>query len=207
MKKAVLLALLLLIPTNLFAQRLNETNTDVYDGNVKVGASASSSYQFKANMDGGGDVSVARYGLSVGTRLPVSEQTSLGIVVNYLREDFDFSGANAFPVQKPWGGINNIGLGTGLRYKLSEQWSISGGPMVHSAGEVRGKVRRFPHVRRHRADNVHGKQRPAHRAWGRGVLQAVGDADFPVPLYFLEDHGPAETRECIHPGRCRAYRP
>jgi len=33
------------------------------DENARFSVSASSSYQFKSNLDGGGDVSIARYGI------------------------------------------------------------------------------------------------------------------------------------------------
>ena len=136
MKKAALLFLLLLLPANLLAQTLDPQSLEE---KARFSTYAASSYQFKSGMDGGGDVSIARYGVAAGGSVPLGNQTTLGIRLNYLREDFDFSGANTFPVQKPWGGINHLGLRVGLGYKLNDQWSIGGGPVVNSAGESGAK--------------------------------------------------------------------
>ncbi len=84
-------------------------------------------------------MSVSRYGMSVGSRVSLNDRTKLGIAVNYLREEFDFSGTNAFPVQKPWGAINHLGMGLRLGFKLNDQWSIGGGPVINSAGETGAK--------------------------------------------------------------------
>ena len=84
---------MLLLPANLFAQTFDPQGPG---DKVRVSASASSSYQFKTGMDGGGDVTIARYGVAVGSGVPLSDQANFGIRVNYLREEFDFSGTNAF---------------------------------------------------------------------------------------------------------------
>lgn len=59
----VSLAFFLLMPAHLFGQMMKPPNTIE---KARISASASSSYQFKTNMDGGGDVSIARYGISAG---------------------------------------------------------------------------------------------------------------------------------------------
>ncbi len=99
MKKVALLVFLMLIPANLFGQVAGPRSVDE---NARFSASASSSYQFKSGMDGGGDISIARYGVGVGGSAPLSDRTGVSARLNFLREDYDFSGANGFPVQKPW---------------------------------------------------------------------------------------------------------
>jgi len=58
-----ILTLLLLMPAILLGQMARPL---AIDENARFSASASSSYQFKASLDGGGDVSIAHYGVRVG---------------------------------------------------------------------------------------------------------------------------------------------
>ncbi len=132
MKKIVLLAFLLLIPASLFGQTMNPHGVDE---NARFFASASSSYQFKAGMDNGGDMSIARYGIGVGGGAPLSDSTGLGVRMSYLREEFSFSETNGLLVRKPWGQINHASFAARLGYKLNDKWNIGAGPVVQSAGE------------------------------------------------------------------------
>jgi hypothetical protein len=127
-----LLAFLLLIPANLFGQMASPLTIDE---NARLSASASSSYQFKSNLDGGGDVSIVRYGVAVGGSTPLSDRTAVGVRVTYDREEYNFSDARGFVVSNPWSQINRLGLGMRLGYRLTDQWSVGGGPMVQYAGE------------------------------------------------------------------------
>lgn len=127
-----LLAFFLLIPANLFGQIASPLTIDE---KARFSASASSSYQFKSNLDGGGDVSIAHYGISVGGAAPLTDRAGLGVSMSYNREEYNFSNANGFLVQNPWSQINRLSLAMRLRYKLTDQWSISGGPVVQHAGE------------------------------------------------------------------------
>ena len=127
-----LLAFLLLIPANLFGQMASPLTIDE---NARLSAYASSSYQFKSNLDGGGDVSIARYGIGVGGAMPLSDRFGLGVRVTYDREEYNFSNALGFAASNPWNQINRLGLGMRLGYRLTDQWSVGGGPMVQYAGE------------------------------------------------------------------------
>jgi len=127
-----LLAFLLLIPANLFGQM--EIPMTI-DENAKFSASASSSYQFKSNLDGGGDVSIANYGIGVGGAVSLTDKAGIGIRMSYVREEYNFSKDNGFLVQNPWGQINHLDLTTRLGYRLTDQWSIGGGPVIQYAGE------------------------------------------------------------------------
>jgi hypothetical protein len=101
----------------------------------RLSASVSSAYQFKSNMDGGGDVSIAHYGVGIGGGIPLGERAVLGMHMNYAVEDYHFSDANVFPVQKPWGQINRVGFSMLLGGRLTEKWSIGAGPVIQYAGE------------------------------------------------------------------------
>jgi hypothetical protein len=127
-----LLAFLLLIPVNLFGQ---VASPSTINESVRISASVSSSHQFKSSMDGGGDVSISNYAAGVGGEKPLSDKAGLAIRVSYDREEYNFSNAKGFLVQNPWTQINRLGLSMRLRYTLTDQWSIGGGPVVQHAGE------------------------------------------------------------------------
>ena len=126
------LAFLLLIPANLFAQMASPLTIDE---NARFSASASSSYQFKSNLDGGGDVSIARFGIGISGSTPLNDKTGLGVRMTYDREEYNFSNPRGFAVSDPWNQINRLGLGMRLGYKLNDQWRVGGGPIVQYAGE------------------------------------------------------------------------
>jgi len=130
--KWALLSLLVTMPTNLFAQMMSPW---AMEENFKLSISASSAYQFKSDLSGGGDVSVSRYALAIGGTRPISEKVGLGVRMSYELDDYNFSNANSLSAQNPWGNINRLGLGMRLAYKLTDQWSISGGPVIQSSGE------------------------------------------------------------------------
>lgn len=123
---------LVTIPTNLFAQNVNP---GAIEENLKLSMSASSAYQFKSGLSGGGDVSVSRYGLAIGGTKPISEKVGLGVRMSYELDDYNFSSANGLSATNPWGNINRLGLGVRLTYKVTDLWNISGGPMIQSSGE------------------------------------------------------------------------
>jgi len=128
---AVLL-LLLANPTVLLAQIM--VPMDIGEGR-RFSASAASSYQFKSDVTGGGDMSVSRYSLMVGGSGPVSDKISLGFRAAYELEDYNFSNLKAFPTANPWNKIDRVGLSARLSYKLTENWGLHAGPIVQYAGE------------------------------------------------------------------------
>jgi hypothetical protein len=86
-------------------------------------------------MDGGGDVSISHYAAGVGGEKPLGDKAGLAVRVSYDREEYNFSNAKGFLVQNPWTQINRLGLNMRLRYNLTDQWSMGGGPVVQHAGE------------------------------------------------------------------------
>ena len=71
-----ILTFLLLMPANLLGQMARPLTIDE---NARLSASASSSYQLKSGLDGGGDVSIAHYGVRVGGAAPLSDRNWLGL--------------------------------------------------------------------------------------------------------------------------------
>jgi len=128
----LLLIFLILTPASLLAQVANPLTTDK---NARYSASLSASYQFKSNLDGGGDASIAHYGVAVGNEKSLGDNIGLGVRLNYEREEYNFSNTYSYLVPKPWGQINRVGLSMRLGYKLTDQWSLGGGPVVQYAGE------------------------------------------------------------------------
>ena len=127
-----LLVFSLLIPANLFGQMASPL---VIGESSRFSASASSSYQFKSNLDGGGDVSVSHYGIGFGGAAPLTGRVGVGVRMSYDRAEYSFSSPNGFPVRNPWGQINRLGLTMQAGYQLNDQWSIGGGPVLQHAGE------------------------------------------------------------------------
>ena len=128
---AVLL-LFLANPAPLLAQMMLPMGTGQ---GLRFSASAASSYQFKSDVTGGGDMSVSRYSLMAGGSGPVSDKIGLGLGVSYEFEDYNFSNLKGFPTANPWNKIDRVGLNARLSYKLGENWSLHAGPIVQYAGE------------------------------------------------------------------------
>jgi hypothetical protein len=127
-----LLAFLLLMPSNIFGQM---ASPQTIDGNARFSASASTSYQFMSSLDGGGDLTIAHYGFGVGGARPLNDKAGLGVRLNYDREEYNFSNVRGFAVSNPWNQINRLGLGLRLGYRLTDEWSLGGGPIIQYAGE------------------------------------------------------------------------
>ncbi|MDQ5988381.1 MAG: hypothetical protein CSYNP_04141 [Syntrophus sp. SKADARSKE-3] len=129
----LVLACFLLIPADLFAQAASPLATAE---KARFSFSAASAYQFKSDLDGGGDVSAAHYGVGVGGMIPLAEKAGLGVRMTYNREDYRFSETNGFHVANPWDHVNRVGFSLRLGYQLTDQWSIGAGPVAESAGET-----------------------------------------------------------------------
>ena len=127
-----LLAFLLLLPGNLFGQM---TNPLTIDGKSRFSASASSSYQFKSSLDGGGDVSIAHYGFGVGGATALNDRADLGVRMTYDREEYDFSNARRFCRFEPMESNQSAGPRHAAGIQVDRQVERGGGPIVQYAGE------------------------------------------------------------------------
>ncbi len=128
----MVLFLVLLNPTCLFAQMIGPMETGE---RLRFGGALGSSYQFKSNATGGGDLSISRYSLMIGSGVPLNDKTNLALRLSYDFEDYDISNLKGFSVSSPWNKIDRVGLGAGVSYKLNESWSLRAGPIVQYAGE------------------------------------------------------------------------
>ena len=116
--------------------------TDGYSpvGNsVDFSFSPSTVYQFNANVDGGGRLSVARYNAALDMSSRASKDLRLGLSIAYAYDDYDFSGLTKFPVARPWSEVNRFGISAPVHYTFTDNWSLFVSPSVQWAGESHAK--------------------------------------------------------------------
>jgi hypothetical protein len=103
--------------------------------NPRFFMNAASLYQPSSHVQGGGDVSVSRYSLLVGSSLPVNDKVSLGVGISYEFDDYNFSRLSSFAVPDPWNKINRVSVLTRVTYRVSSDWAVFAAPVVQYAGE------------------------------------------------------------------------
>jgi len=116
--------------------------TDGYNpaGNsVNFSFSASTVYQFNANVDDGGTLHVARYNSAFDVSDRVNKDLRLGLSLAYEYDDYDFSGLTKFPVARPWSEVNRFGISVPVHYTFTDNWRLFVSPSVQWAGESRAK--------------------------------------------------------------------
>ena len=116
--------------------------TDGYNpaGNsVDFSFSASTVYQFNANVDGGGKLNVARYNSALDMSSRVSKDLRLGLSLAYEYDDYDFSGLTSFPVARPWSEVNRFGISLPVNYSFADNWRLFISPSVQWSGESSAK--------------------------------------------------------------------
>lgn len=101
----------------------------------KFFVNAASLYQPEARVHGGGNITVSRYSISVGSGAPVGDRVTLGFRLSYEFDDYNFSRLSAFAVPDPWNKINKVGFSTTAAYRLSPEWALFAAPVVQYAGE------------------------------------------------------------------------
>jgi len=116
--------------------------TDGYNpaGNsVNFSFSASTVYQFNANIDDGGTLHVARYNAALDLSGRASRDLRLGLSLAYEYDDYDFSGLTKFPVARPWSEVNRFGISAPVHYTFTDNWKLFVSPSVQWAGESHAK--------------------------------------------------------------------
>jgi hypothetical protein len=116
--------------------------TDGYSlvGNsVDFSFSPSTVYQFNANVDGSGRLSVARYNAALDMSGGAGKDLRLGLSIAYEYDDYDFSGLTKFPVARPWSEVNRFGISAPVHYTLTDNWRLFVSPSVQWAGESHAK--------------------------------------------------------------------
>jgi hypothetical protein len=104
-------------------------------GNPRLSLAAAPAYQFKSNVTGGGDLSIARFYMAARTGVPIAERWRVSAGLTYEFEDYHFSQLSGFAVSNPWNKVDRVGLSAGLGYRVSEQWNVFASPIVQYAGE------------------------------------------------------------------------
>jgi len=97
-----------------------------------IGAGAS--YQFKTDINGGGQFGLTRARVDVGQPLRLTDSTLLLTRFRYEIDNYDFTGGPA-----PWQNINTISADSLLKWKANDAWSIYGGPMLKISAESGAK--------------------------------------------------------------------
>ncbi|MFZ5906158.1 MAG: DUF6268 family outer membrane beta-barrel protein [Nitrospirota bacterium] len=97
--------------------------------------SASTVFQFDANVDGGGKLNVARYSAALDVAGRVNRDLVLGINLSYDYDQYDFSGLTGFPVAHPWSDVHRLGINAPVRYLFADNWRLFMSPSVQWSGE------------------------------------------------------------------------
>jgi outer membrane receptor protein involved in Fe transport len=116
--------------------------TDGYNparNSVDFSFSTSTAYQFSANVDGGGEMNVARYNAALELSSRASKDLRLGLGLSYEYDDYDFSGLTKFPVARPWSEVNRFGISVPVHYTFTDNWRLFVSPSVQWAGESHAK--------------------------------------------------------------------
>jgi hypothetical protein len=102
---------------------------------LRFSFSAAPIYQFGADVDGGGTLSVARFSFGADMTGKVSKDLALGLGLTYELDDYDFSGLTGFRVSTPWNQVHRFGISTPAIYTFAEDWRLVVSPSVQFAGE------------------------------------------------------------------------
>lgn len=94
------------------------------DANPTLAIAATPVYQFDANLDKGGSVSVFRVFFDVDAGIPLSETLGVGLHFGYKYADYNFSAPVTFAGTKPWDTVHNLEFGGNVGYDVTPEWSI-----------------------------------------------------------------------------------
>jgi len=97
-------------------------------------------YRFKANVDGGGTLSVTSVYFNAGVIRQLNQKLGLGLSFTYEFDDYNFSGLTGFPVSRPWKEIQRLGFSIPIFYSLTDQWKLVIVPTAQFSGEFGAKV-------------------------------------------------------------------
>lgn len=86
--------------------------------------------RFETDIDDGGEVEELRVPIRLGYATDLSEQWRLGIRLNYVYNQFDFSGNTGFGGLNPWEDIHLFNMTLPVLYRLSPTWRIAVVPLL-----------------------------------------------------------------------------
>lgn len=90
--------------------------------------------QFNSSLDNGGRYGATRAYATAGANLQLSESLDLRIPVGFEFSNYRFRGEGAFE-SAPWSEVYSVGFAPRLSVVLSEQWSVTAGPVIDFSGE------------------------------------------------------------------------
>jgi hypothetical protein len=93
-------------------------------------------YQFDANMNDGGKMSVASYYFSASVSRQVNQDLKIALGLLYELDDYHFSGVQSFPITNPWDKVQRYGFSIPVIYSLSERWRLVVVPTAQFSGET-----------------------------------------------------------------------
>lgn len=92
------------------------------------------SYQFRSDINGGGDLSVFRLFLRADWDRRSGGPLDYGLGMNYAHYNYSFSGMTDFGGKKPWDTVNNFGIGGRIAYGIDPKWRVFINPSIEYAG-------------------------------------------------------------------------
>ena len=103
-------------------------------GQQKDPVSAGILHRFAGDIDGGGEVSVARWDVNAGIPLVSGKSGFAALSVSHAVDSYDFSKGPDL-----WGRVSTTTLGLPFQYKVSDNWNWSSVLRLRSAVESGGK--------------------------------------------------------------------
>lgn len=128
----VALSMVTLVTKDLQAQAAQASSQEK---DISFSVTAVPIYQFKANLDEGGDVSASQYILKLEARRGFSKALSMGLALEYDYRDYSFSGVTSLGGRDPWGDVQGTGLSLPVVYRMNDQWSFFVSPSVRASWE------------------------------------------------------------------------
>ncbi len=105
------------------------------ESKIKFSVSAGFQYVLKTDIDGGGELSIGRTGLEVGTEIPLEEDFKLIANLRYDFNVYDFSAMTALGAD-PWGDTNYLGIDARIQWNATERVIVFAGGVVQSWRET-----------------------------------------------------------------------
>ena len=97
-------------------------------------------YRFKANVDGGGTLSVTSVYFNAGLIKQLNQKWGLGLSFTYEFDDYEFSGLTGFPVSRPWEEVQRLGFSIPIFYSLTDKWKLVIVPTAQFSGEFGARL-------------------------------------------------------------------
>lgn len=92
-------------------------------------------HQFETDVDDGGSFSATRASTGVSAFYIVNEKVSVTTGIEYELNAFDFSGTSSLGGGDPWDNIHSVRARALFKYKVDDQWTVYGGPMLGFSAE------------------------------------------------------------------------